>query len=390
MSSTGPWRGSAASTMFSATVMTGISMKCWCTMPMPASMASAEECIRTGRPSTRISPSSGLYRPYTTFINVDLPAPFSPSRACTSPGIRSRSTRSLATMSGGKRLVMPRSSSTGVPEPRVRSGVADATASVLLDDRGRLDLAGLDLGSDHGELRLDRRRHLGVDALDARTVLGQAEHAVGAALELALLQARDRQEHGLVDALHGRGQHLRPNAGLVGVDADAPDLLLARGVERGQTALAGDLEDHVAALGDLRLGQALALVLGHEVVRVAVQELDARIGGLGPRLEARDVVVDRRDLEAADRRHHVLRVQPGETALLLQQAGHVPDEVPGVLLTEQQALDVLGLLDRLVRDRLVDDRELGVRELLGHLADGLGHQEADRDHEVVLLGGEVL
>ena len=31
--------GSIASTMFSATVITGISMKCWCTIPTPASIA---------------------------------------------------------------------------------------------------------------------------------------------------------------------------------------------------------------------------------------------------------------------------------------------------------------------------------------------------------------
>ena len=35
--------GSSARTMFSATVITGISMKCWCTMPMPASIASLAE-----------------------------------------------------------------------------------------------------------------------------------------------------------------------------------------------------------------------------------------------------------------------------------------------------------------------------------------------------------
>ena len=31
---------SAPSMMFSATVKTGTSMKCWCTMPMPAAIAS--------------------------------------------------------------------------------------------------------------------------------------------------------------------------------------------------------------------------------------------------------------------------------------------------------------------------------------------------------------
>ena len=41
------------------------------------------------------------------FMSVDLPAPFSPSRAWTSPVRRSKLTSSLATMPG-KRLTMPR------------------------------------------------------------------------------------------------------------------------------------------------------------------------------------------------------------------------------------------------------------------------------------------
>ena len=41
-SSTGPRRSSSPSTMFSATVNTGMSWKCWCTMPIPRAMASAE------------------------------------------------------------------------------------------------------------------------------------------------------------------------------------------------------------------------------------------------------------------------------------------------------------------------------------------------------------
>ena len=42
-SSSPPLRGSAPSTRFSATVMTGMSMKCWNTMPMPWSIASRGE-----------------------------------------------------------------------------------------------------------------------------------------------------------------------------------------------------------------------------------------------------------------------------------------------------------------------------------------------------------
>ena len=36
--------------MFSATVMTGMSMKCWCTIPIPRSIASFGEWMRTGSP----------------------------------------------------------------------------------------------------------------------------------------------------------------------------------------------------------------------------------------------------------------------------------------------------------------------------------------------------
>ena len=53
------WVGSLASTMFSATVMTGISMKCWCTIPIPRSIAFLGDSIFTGSPLIRISPSSG-------------------------------------------------------------------------------------------------------------------------------------------------------------------------------------------------------------------------------------------------------------------------------------------------------------------------------------------
>src|SRR5918995_2605701 len=68
-------------------------------------------------------------------MSVDLPAPFSPSRACTSPRRRSKSTLSFAVIAP-KRLVTPLSSRA--------SGVL---FSVRLRDLGRDvgQLAGLDL-----------------------------------------------------------------------------------------------------------------------------------------------------------------------------------------------------------------------------------------------------
>ena len=54
-------------------------------MPMPCAMASAGEEKLTSSPSTSMVPSSGFCTPYRIFISVDLPAPFSPTRACTVP-----------------------------------------------------------------------------------------------------------------------------------------------------------------------------------------------------------------------------------------------------------------------------------------------------------------
>ncbi len=113
--------GSTPSVTFSATVNTGTSMKCWCTMPMPAPIASLGELNTTGSPSITIWPSSGPISPYRTFISVVLPAPFSPSRAWIWPGSTTRSIWSLATREPNL-LVMPRSSSrTGWPPPRLVS-----------------------------------------------------------------------------------------------------------------------------------------------------------------------------------------------------------------------------------------------------------------------------
>ena len=53
----GPLRISLPSTTFSATVRTGISWKCWCTIPMPTSIAS-RGAAKTGSPLA-ISPASG-------------------------------------------------------------------------------------------------------------------------------------------------------------------------------------------------------------------------------------------------------------------------------------------------------------------------------------------
>ena len=102
--------GSNPRAMDSATVKTGMSMKCWWTMPIPAATASPGPLKRTGSPSMRISPSSGSWRPYKTFMRVDLPAPFSPRSAWMWPSSIVRLMLLFATR-GPNRLVIPLSSS---------------------------------------------------------------------------------------------------------------------------------------------------------------------------------------------------------------------------------------------------------------------------------------
>ena len=202
--------------------------------------------------------------------------------------------------------------------------------------------------------------------------------------EDALLELEHGRVHGEVDLLDGRRQHVGAEVVLVGVDADAPHALGVGRAQRAEAAAAGDREDDVGALRELRLRERLALGRVGERVGVAVQRLDARACRLGARLEARDVVVDRRDLDSADRRHHVLAVVAGPGDLL-HQAREVARDVARLLLVEGEAQDVLAITPGRID---VDDRELRRRELLRHGLDRIRHQEADRDHEVVVLRRE--
>src|SRR5665213_3983969 len=59
-------------------------------MPLPS--PSAGDANVTGCPLKRISPDVSLKTPANTLVRVDLPAPFSPSSAWISPGLRSKST----------------------------------------------------------------------------------------------------------------------------------------------------------------------------------------------------------------------------------------------------------------------------------------------------------
>src|SRR3954468_13675019 len=339
-SSRPPLVGSLPRTMFSRTVKLSASMKCWCTMPMPAAIASLGLRRCTSRPSTRIWPSSGRCMPYSVFINVDLPAPFSPTMACTSPRA-TRSSMSLLATTPGKRLVIPRSSTAsgvdsvngissgagvghglqsrtgglpaagrrtttssrrgdgthgkrragGVYHPRARRCPVLLRTSASRG-RGDLDLAVDDLLLEVVEL--------GLDVVDEPTRGGQAHAAgrevvddVGAALDLAVGVVLHEGLDGVVDPLehrrHDHGLQGRVTDGLVlvGVDADRAGAGLGRRLEDALTRATSRVVDDVRAalvhaLGDDlalgRVGEAGEVTVGRDVLHV---DLDARLGRLG-------------------------------------------------------------------------------------------------------------
>ena len=82
-------------------------------------------------PSTRISPASGRSIPERMLIRVDLPAPFSPSRQCTSP-CRAASEMSSFARTPGNRLVMPSSSTAGAPVGVAAVRLSDSVRSLCV------------------------------------------------------------------------------------------------------------------------------------------------------------------------------------------------------------------------------------------------------------------
>ncbi len=78
-------------------------------MPMPCPIASAGVEKVISEPLTLMVPSSGFCTPYRIFISVDLPAPFSPTRAWMVP-VRIVMSTSWLAITPGNRLPMPLSS----------------------------------------------------------------------------------------------------------------------------------------------------------------------------------------------------------------------------------------------------------------------------------------
>src|SRR5215216_4267937 len=191
-------RGSRPRNTFWATLRSGIRLISWYMVLIPAACDSRGSAKETSSPLKRTWPSSGLYTPVITLIKVDFPAPFSPTRACTSPGCSSRETSSRAS-TPGNRFVTRRTSRIGecrsivlVP-PLV--GLVQTLLSVLLgihvildDDLLRYRLPGQEL----------------LDGVESQ----RTEARVG--LDHGVDVTRDYRLHGLTGTVDGDYLHVLP------------------------------------------------------------------------------------------------------------------------------------------------------------------------------------
>src|SRR5579864_1589525 len=316
------------------------------------------------------------------FISVDLPAPFSPRRACTSPRRTSNEIPSFATTPGNS-LRIPRISrtSSSVTRLAMRAGRRRASSSpalrnslLLFEDRRRLELSGDDLGLEAVHQCDPGRLHLRTHLPDTHAVVLQVQEQVVPAVELTRRRSEDR----VVDADVGLLERTRKDPArdlvLVRVDPDAPLAELRGLLERAVTAEAGDLEDHLGALTDLVLRDRRAGGLVSEAVRVPHDRRRPGDGLCSAVLVTRDVRVDRRDLDAAR--------YPDD--LLAHALGHLrrehADEAAALLRGVGDSL--LVLVSAYGGDGIVGDREIDVRILLGVLLHRVAQQESGSDDEV--------
>jgi hypothetical protein len=187
--------------MFSATVMTGISMKCWCTMPMPSPIASEGDVKRTASrrrgslPRRAVEPVDDVHErrlagPVLAQERVHLTAPqleVDASLACQ----RAEALGDAAELEhrGARAPLILRA-----PWRRDRLVIVVARRHRSADGLGRRDLAALDPLGGGLHLGPDVVRDALVDAGQGDALLGQAEDDVLTALDRPVLDLLGRLE----------------------------------------------------------------------------------------------------------------------------------------------------------------------------------------------------
>src|SRR5918994_3640283 len=158
---------------------------------IPAACDSRGSAKETSSPLKRIWPSSGWYTPVMTLIRVDFPAPFSPTRACTSPGRSSKEIPSRA-RTPGNRLVTRRTSRTGACRSNVPILPLVGLVQFLLGV-----LRGVDVVLDYDLLRYGLPGQELLDSVESQ----RTEARVG--LDHGVDVAGDYRLHGLPGAVDG-------------------------------------------------------------------------------------------------------------------------------------------------------------------------------------------
>src|SRR5262249_3882706 len=162
--------------------------------------------------------------------------------------------------------------------------------------------------------------------------------------------------------------------------ADPPDALFSRRLQGPAAAETCDLKDDARPARDLLERNRLALRRVLEVMRVAPQHCDPRIGPARSRFEARDPGRDSRKQKAADRANSILPGPP-----LLHQCAQIAGQIARLLDPKILALDISRLaLEQRVRVRKEEAR---VREPAGRSLD-LGRRSVACIYQVVLLSAE--
>src|SRR5215216_2605801 len=255
-------------------------------------------------------------------------------------------------------------------------------ARALCDRARDRDLPGDDLGPDVLDLCLERAGHRRAHRAEADTAVPEGEAGRATGLERPARELLDGVEHGHVQPLHRARQDVPAQMGLVDIDADAPNALLLRRVEGAEATGAGHLEHDSRSLRDLAQGDRPTFHRVGEVVGIAVQRRDARIGSSRPCLVAGNPPLDRRHLLAADRADHLL---PGRERQ--HERSQVTGQITGLLFTEHEAHDVLRAMRQIVVGE-VDDGEPRFGKPGGDSVDRGGGKEGCSDDEVVLLSRE--
>ena len=245
--------------MFSATVMTGMSMKCWCTMPSPESIASLAELKLTDLPRDEDLARVGLVEPVQDVHQRRLPGAVLTeervhlaAREIEADVVVGEHARELlddpAHLEDGGRSHRPRDSMALASGEKYKGRalarpLAGHSGVVYLINTGGVYLPSMIRCLSASVLARIAFGTCGLVLPRPMPVVGEVEGEVARAERRAGLDRLDELEDALVDALDAARQHVARERVLVDVDADAPDVRLVGGLERAEAAETGDLEE---------------------------------------------------------------------------------------------------------------------------------------------------